>query len=568
MWRSATGEQIWSRTASNKTCSALAFTPRGDTLATSWEGGTIRLFGVATGKELRRFQSSHVRLIETLAFAPDGKTLASGGSDSTVRLWSMATGKELLGSAGPQGPMYKVALSPNGRMLACGGADDYIYLCDINNTILTPLPGRGRWRVPLAFSSDSQALVAEGPDRTINVWDVATRTVRHRFRWKDAEWFPRALSPDGRLAALQEGRKTLHLMEVPTGKERCAIPGSPFEVAFSVDRQLLAWGNREGDVRLYGVATGREQRQFRWPLRQFDSLALSPDNQFLAVAELASNHYEIHVSRVATGEDLLGLRVGWNYPWALAFAPDGRTLAAGLDDHTISLWEVPSGGLRGVIRGHRGTVDSVVFSGDGRRLASSSRDTTALLWDLAALPGGRPRPAALTNSHLEKLWRELAGEDATVSYRAIWELAAFPQSACTFLESRLRPIPRVTPTHLAQLFADLDSTDFDVRQEARAALVKLEDAAEPALLQVARKPPSAEVGRQVKELLDRLRTARRATSGDYLRARRAVEALERMNSPEARQLLKKLADGAPAAGLTREAKASLLRMRPAKSSSP
>jgi WD40 repeat protein len=56
---------------------------------------------------------------------------------------------------------------------------------------------------------------------------------------------------------------------------------------------------------------------------------------------------------------------------ALAFAPDGKTLATGSWDTTIRLWDVARGRSKAVLSGHKGILVSVVFSADGRMLASS-----------------------------------------------------------------------------------------------------------------------------------------------------------------------------------------------------
>jgi len=65
---------------------------------------------------------------------------------------------------------------------------------------------------------------------------------------------------------------------------------------------------------------------------------------------------------------------------SLAFSPDGRWLASGSWDGTVSLWEIPSGRRVATLEGHTSYVLSVAFSPDGRLLASGSGDGTVILW--------------------------------------------------------------------------------------------------------------------------------------------------------------------------------------------
>jgi WD40 repeat protein len=66
--------------------------------------------------------------------------------------------------------------------------------------------------------------------------------------------------------------------------------------------------------------------------------------------------------------------------WSLSFSRDSRTLAAGLEDKTVRVWDVVEGKELAVLRDHKEPVQAVAFSPDGKLLASGSKDSTVKLW--------------------------------------------------------------------------------------------------------------------------------------------------------------------------------------------
>ncbi|MFQ5935809.1 MAG: protein kinase, partial [Acidiferrobacterales bacterium] len=83
--------------------------------------------------------------------------------------------------------------------------------------------------------------------------------------------------------------------------------------------------------------------------------------------------------------DSLALTLAGHKDWvyAIAFSPDGKTLASAGYDKTIRLWNVTTGASRRVLRGHGRSINSVAYSADGKWLASAADDATVRLWNAA-----------------------------------------------------------------------------------------------------------------------------------------------------------------------------------------
>ena len=67
---------------------------------------------------------------------------------------------------------------------------------------------------------------------------------------------------------------------------------------------------------------------------------------------------------------------------AVAFSPDGNTIATGSKDKTVKLWETSSGNEIRTLAGHSSQVNDIRFTPDGKLLLSADWDNTVKVWDV------------------------------------------------------------------------------------------------------------------------------------------------------------------------------------------
>jgi WD40 repeat protein len=622
---------------------SAAFAPDGKTLAAATRTGAVQLWDPAAGKALKTMQGRGFKQ-QTLTFSPDGKTLYSRDEYGQFLAWEAESGRRRTLADSPGGRACGLAFTADGTALGCNLDGEALVPWEVAaGKTYGPKGGNHDVVAAVAFASDGQSIFSAGADGVLIEWDA-----QGRERARPAERIPAgdprhiapvrggetlspgakyvvsggdpdvglrvretatgrevfafsvntppggllaAFSPDGAALAAAASpfpneRGRIHLWETDSGRELFTLPGVNAAVdglAFAPDGKTLAalcrseapGGGLAFEVLLWEAAADKEPRSFT----QFTvvarggrrSLAFSPDGRLLAASYGAGS---LTVWDLSTGKERWRAeRADAHATAPVVFAPDGRTLAWATDTQTgdkavIQVLEVFTGKMRREFAGHLGPVAALAFSPDGRALATGGADTTVLLWDAAGLQPAEPLKKQLPAKELDALWSDLASADPAAAGKAVSQLAAAPADAVPYLAKQVRPAEGkpLDDAALAKRIADLNADDFETREKAERELAVQGAAAGPALRKALAGDPPAETKQRAQRLLDKL--ASPDASGDALRLRRAVEALELAGTPDAVKHLEALAKGKAEADLTDDAKAALGRLKKRAEASP
>jgi WD40 repeat protein/serine/threonine protein kinase/tetratricopeptide (TPR) repeat protein len=229
LWGSHPGPRVFSLSGHVGYVTSVAFGPNGHRLASGGNDQRIRLWDVRTGQDLQVFEG-HDASVLSLAFSPDGRWLASGSGEvdmpenwrpfGQLKVWDIASGRELRSFKAPHGDrVSSVAFSPDGKRLASGGDDRMVRLWEVDTgKELLALKGHTDWVINLAFSPDGRTLWSEDRKGNVKAWDLESgeeEAVRERPRFAGGPGF--SYSPDGRHFALARG--DVLVVETPSSEE-------------------------------------------------------------------------------------------------------------------------------------------------------------------------------------------------------------------------------------------------------------------------------------------------------------------------------------------------------------
>lgn len=326
----------------------------------------------------------HSGIVESVAFSPDGQWLASGAADQTVRLWQTtrwATAAEI-GAA--DAGITAIAWSGDGKSFAVGTWSGNMSVYATRDRV--PLwqrkvngPARS-----INWSLDNTELTTFTTWARASSWQAADGQAGALAEWRAPQATAVTCSMDGRLFAVADF-ETISMSDIAGQVARVIKTPATGWLAFDSRHEHLASLSWEGNLQVWRVTDGSPAWKCPETAGPQRACAFSADGQQIAAVG------DDRVVRVwaVTGELIGELAAQDDAVLALAFSPDGHTLAVGLGDKQkqARLWQLRPPRAGPVLSGHLGGISTIAWSADGSRLATAGHDNAIRLWHSDGRPG-------------------------------------------------------------------------------------------------------------------------------------------------------------------------------------
>jgi len=269
----------------------------------------------------------------------------------------------------------------------------------------------------LAASSDGNLLAIGNYHKGgLSVWNLQTRQeVAHLAENNMAVCS--AFSPAESLLAfaslnVELTKSTLHLWNAATRQMVAEIPldGGCDGLAISQDGKTLVTSLENintsgGHIVLWRIPDGTKLASYSSEpevVSPGTGFAATPDLSLAAYAYGSETPQKVCVVDLRSGKELWTAIASSDCVTALAFSPDGKTLASadGFGESDIDLWDVATGKKIGQLEGNNSWVGSLIFWPDGKKLASASADQTIRVWDVASR-----KCLDVMRGHRDEVWR-------------------------------------------------------------------------------------------------------------------------------------------------------------------
>jgi polar amino acid transport system permease protein len=309
-------------------------------------------------------------------------------------------------------PFLAIELSPKGDLLAAGAQDGVIRVWEMPNKLPTAvgkhfdLAAQPRWTahelaggeapvIDVAFTLDDNRLISVTSDGKAWVWNLASYQVERQIPLADAPLLDCALNADRSVLATLGQDGVVRILDLASGQQIQSLDlgaGTGSVIAIDVTGNRVAAGDGT-NVLVLDVQTGaqiaklegyyekpEDPRTWVGHTKDVTALAFSPDGKSLASGSADTS---LIFWSIDTGKALAQLEGHWAAVTSLLFDRTGSTLLTGSKDDKARTFRMPAGKGTAIFEGHAGSVEGVAFGPTQESILTAGADGTVRAWETA-----------------------------------------------------------------------------------------------------------------------------------------------------------------------------------------
>jgi WD40 repeat protein len=364
---------------------------------------TVRVWNSRTGRLIRRLSGQDGRPV-AVAYSPRGDFVASASTDGLGRVWRVANGRPAATLSGHGNYLTDVAFSADGRQIVTGSRDGTarVWKAETGDNLVV-LSGHTDWVTSAAFLGGAGgSIVTASTDGKARVWDALVQPALGELARLAAPVTQVVYTDDGQALRAAAGDGRTHVLDAATGKELRVEAGTP------LTRSVVGAGGITATIRGNTVVLRSDGRTtvLEGHRDRVTSASFSSDGTLLVTA---SRDHDARIWEVATGQRVQVLSGHFGVVNDARFSPDARWVVTGAPA-SAGLWDARAGKLVTYLRGHNGPVTSAGFDPSGRTIVTGGEDGSVRTYR-CEICGGLDELVELAERRLAVTGRELTAEE-------------------------------------------------------------------------------------------------------------------------------------------------------------